>query len=448
MSKKTVKNNPLEELFGNKTVEEILNDKTTSDNRVERSSRVRARGGKVKMDEQMCKALCQSIGIEYREGYENRVVERVFTDETVDRYGDIVKADGGDLVNFKKNPVVLMFHDSRKLPVGASIKTWYDPERRAIIGWLLFFDSTVDASGVSETAFQYCVSGALKTVSIGFLPKSMQDIYRPTDEERKEFGMPPEGVIFKKWELLEISVTPVPANPNARSIDLLTKDGIRQAEDSSDLLQVLLIAEMEDVLHVNDTIPEDIGYEDAYDFFQLTAEILEEGAMGDSNKEHIYIADTSDKYEKSRKGTQKYGEKEYFIIFGKIKGKDIWEEWAYCYPKDTWKADEIFAIHKEFKGVLSNGESSSPVVCEITFKNEVRESINLLITKQTLVADKLDRLSDAIEKFSRDVRESIVSYHAPQGSGDQADDDDIELSAEQVASIVADVRRDSATSGK
>jgi hypothetical protein len=49
---------------------------------------------------------------------EARTMRFVASDESVDRYGDIIRASGWQLENFRKNPVLLFAHDSRQPPVG------------------------------------------------------------------------------------------------------------------------------------------------------------------------------------------------------------------------------------------------------------------------------------------------------------------------------------------
>jgi hypothetical protein len=41
----------------------------------------------------------------------------VLSDETVDRYGDVIVASGWQLANFKKNPIALFGHD-QSTPIG------------------------------------------------------------------------------------------------------------------------------------------------------------------------------------------------------------------------------------------------------------------------------------------------------------------------------------------
>jgi len=85
------------ELYGTNDVEKIVNTKSS-----EKQTRAFAanKPKRVEMTVAECKRLCKSVGLEYLDGYEGRVVEHVISDETKDRYGDIVRAKGADLKNF------------------------------------------------------------------------------------------------------------------------------------------------------------------------------------------------------------------------------------------------------------------------------------------------------------------------------------------------------------
>ena len=189
---------------------------------------------RVRLKPDECAALCKGIGLEYLEGYEERVLQYCLTDETVDRYGDIVIAARVDFKNYMQQPVVLAFHNGHSFPIGNIIKIWHDEAKRAIMGWVLFFDERLERSPeqIAETAFRYASSGAMKAGSIGFNPG---EVRRPSDEERKALRMPPYGVLYDKSDLMEFSVTPVPANPNAtqRSFDVFSSAGIKDAEENA-----------------------------------------------------------------------------------------------------------------------------------------------------------------------------------------------------------------------
>jgi hypothetical protein len=443
----------LKDLFGKESIEDVLRQKTENLEKVDRSRAIRVRGGKVKLDEETCRKLCRAAGIEYRDGYENRVVERVFTDETVDRYGDIVKADGVDFENFKKNPVALAFHNGRALPVGAVLRIWYDPAKKAVLGWILFFDTTVDATGMSETIFQYCISGALKAVSIGFLPKSQGDIYRPTDEERKLWKMPPYGVVYRKIELLEVSVVAVPANPNARdAFNIFTKEGLEQIKDvdlidTEIALNVLINTIDEDDLHLEDEIPCCFGYKDTADFFAQTEDIAEDEMMRPYPNEHACRLNDPKKYERFRRGTRKSNGKTYSIVFGKLKGENRWEEQAYRYDKKIWTAAQARAHCKEHEGTFEAATEEDIDVhheilgIDLTLDTETKEQLNILINKLILVSDKLDALSSRIERQAQAI-ETLSCNLGGNKNVDGLSADDDELTEEQLNEIVSAVGKE------
>lgn len=180
---------------------------------------------KVQMDAGTCKALCKEAGIEYLEGYEGRIYEVLVTDQTPDRMGDVIAAAGVDLKNYKKNPVILFSHDSKSVPVGSSIKTWYDSVTESVKSYALFYDSRVDTTGKSDQIFRFVSAGALKGASIGFNPIEMYSPNNP--DERKTLGIGQYGIYFKKCEMLEYSICTIGCNPNAGvKSEVLTEDDL------------------------------------------------------------------------------------------------------------------------------------------------------------------------------------------------------------------------------
>ena len=140
-----------------------------------------------------------------------RSVRFVASDESVDRYGDIIRADGWKLENFRKNPVLLFGHNSRELPIGKVSEV-------EVIGKRL--EATAEfPEGMSEfadTVWRYVDAGLLKAVSVGFMPLSEPNyIFADDDPDHKGW---PTGYEFVDHELLELSVVPVPANPQALAV--------------------------------------------------------------------------------------------------------------------------------------------------------------------------------------------------------------------------------------
>lgn len=141
----------------------------------------------------------------------NRTIRVVASDETTDRYGDIIRARGWQLSNFAKNGPLLFAHDSRSPPIGTA-RAWIDGTR-------LMSDATFLPEGVSDFAdeiWRITDAGALKAVSVGFLPTVEPNVMRgPPDEDGYAWVT---GFEFIGQDLLELSVVPVPANPSALAL--------------------------------------------------------------------------------------------------------------------------------------------------------------------------------------------------------------------------------------
>lgn len=130
----------------------------------------------------------------------------VASDETLDRYNEVVPLDAWDLKNYKKNPVLLVNHDYRVENIVGRAKNikitdeglTFTPE---------FHNITELARNVSEMVKQE----QLLSVSVGFLPHApVKDGDRPSNE------------------LLEISFVPVPANPNAMALAVKALDATEE----------------------------------------------------------------------------------------------------------------------------------------------------------------------------------------------------------------------------
>lgn len=137
-----------------------------------------------------------------------RTVEFVASDESVDRYGDIVRSDW-NLKPFKKNPVFLWNHSYTIPPIGTV-------EPIEVVGKKLLATSKFLANGVSEFSdqlFRLVRAKVLRAVSVGFTvePKNVE---RVLDDE----GLWTGGLIYHEPELLEISLVSVPANSKALAV--------------------------------------------------------------------------------------------------------------------------------------------------------------------------------------------------------------------------------------
>lgn len=133
--------------------------------------------------------------------------EFVASDESEDRYGDIIRVAGWELANYKRNPIVLFQHMASN-PVGISTKTWIDGKK-------LLARIKLAAEGTSpfiDTLRKLLVQKIIRAVSVGFRPTADPKYIRDEKEDRVV------GLEFVGQELLEISLVSVPANPAALSL--------------------------------------------------------------------------------------------------------------------------------------------------------------------------------------------------------------------------------------
>ena len=116
--------------------------------------------------------------------------------EDVDRAGDVIRQDGWNLSNFRKNNVYLWMHDYRQVPIGNVPRIWVESNQ---LRNTVKFDQKDPFAASVERKFR---DGVLTAQSVGF---------RPTEFTRLDDG----GYEFTKQELLEISAVTVPMNQSA-----------------------------------------------------------------------------------------------------------------------------------------------------------------------------------------------------------------------------------------
>ena len=155
---------------------------------------------------------------------EKRQISYLVSDETPDRVGDIIKVKGWDLVQYRKNPVILWAHDGSSVPpIGRStnIRRRYTPDAR-LTADIEF--APKEAYEFADTIYQLASRGFIKATSVGFMPLETMDLDK---KAREEMGLGRYGQVFTKAELMEISIVSVPANPAALELGMkqLIKEG-------------------------------------------------------------------------------------------------------------------------------------------------------------------------------------------------------------------------------
>ncbi len=160
----------------------------------------------------------------------NRSARFIMTSETEDRYGDIVVQSGIDTTRFEENPVALLFHNSRSWPCGnwSNITKVLSGRPKRTEGVLNFLPDGIDPD--ADRAVAHVAAGTLRTVSIGFIP-DWEQIEFILDDDEDWTG----GFRYLASELLECSLVPIPAQPDA-----LVKDAGGDMKLARDLIEEIL----------------------------------------------------------------------------------------------------------------------------------------------------------------------------------------------------------------
>lgn len=131
---------------------------------------------------------------------ENRVIEYTASTEGVDRYQSRVV--GWELANYEKNPVVLFAHNSSLPPIGRAIRiNQVDGQLRVAVQF-----APKETYEFADTIFKLSSEGYLRALSVGFIPGEI------------EYDKKAHVTDLMNNELVEISVVPVPANPDALAL--------------------------------------------------------------------------------------------------------------------------------------------------------------------------------------------------------------------------------------
>ena len=146
-----------------------------------------------------------------KEAIKSRTIPFIFSDESRDSYGTILPVKGWDLKYFQKMGVALYNHTSYSDDpdnVMGSARAWVEGDK--LLGEITF--ESAETNPKAEKVFQKLLAGTIKGCSVGF--RAMEPgKWGEGDEARGEKN---ETYYYGKRELMEISVTPFPANQNAK----------------------------------------------------------------------------------------------------------------------------------------------------------------------------------------------------------------------------------------
>ena len=207
-------------------------------------------------------------------------VSFVASSATPDRYGDIIDQKGWVLDNYKKNPVVLLNHDSNQLPIGKG--NVYLRDDKLVID--VEFDSEDERAKEVERKAK---KGFMNAVSVGFRPlesKSRSEL----PEDNKYYGQ--RGMYYSKAELLEVSIVTIPANGEATMLEQKFYNAMKE-EILREVKEV-----MQDTLIVNKHILNVREEDDRYivEFAKPEME-MEEDAMKEEEEERAMKEEEEEK---------------------------------------------------------------------------------------------------------------------------------------------------------
>jgi len=147
-------------------------------------------------DAKLARGIVHKTHTETSEGF-----EFVLSDESIDRMGDVISADGWDTKSFQKNPIALFSHNP-EFPIGK----WSNLriEDKSLRGHLEL--APAGTSQRIDEIRKLVEAGILRAVSVGF---------RSIESKPREKGI---GLHYIKQELVETSLVAIPANANALAV--------------------------------------------------------------------------------------------------------------------------------------------------------------------------------------------------------------------------------------
>jgi len=179
------------------------------------------------------------------------VLDFIASDETLDRYDEVISAAGWKLENYRRNPVFQNSHQYGDIifTLGKALMT----EVRSV-----GFDRSVlfqrvqfatEENPMARIAYGLYKGGFLNAVSVGFIPIRWEDLpgrsaeggVRSEDPSVHSALRNPQSALprrrYLEQELLEVSSVAVPANPNALVLGL--KSGAIEAGDLRELAELI-----------------------------------------------------------------------------------------------------------------------------------------------------------------------------------------------------------------
>jgi hypothetical protein len=140
------------------------------------------------------------------------IIQYIGSDDSEDRYGSIVDPRGCDSSSYMRSGEgVFCFAHRYDIPtIGKCVRL--EQKAKKLVFSIQF---AVDEFDFAATIYRLVKGGYMSGSSIGFIPKEWEEY-----EAKTVSGYFAENRKYTKWELLELSAVPVPANRNALKLAL------------------------------------------------------------------------------------------------------------------------------------------------------------------------------------------------------------------------------------
>ena len=162
-----------------------------------------ARSAGREVDPGACRWKYAATKMEVDEG--NQEVVSVINTDSVDQDREVVLPEGANVAPFERLKSVYYNHDYGELPVGALRKLQF---KESASVWRMRYKPSKTTFG--GDVYRLIQDGAINGMSIGF---ESVDSGPPTEGEIAKYGKIKR--IHRTWNLFEVSVTPMPCNPDA-----------------------------------------------------------------------------------------------------------------------------------------------------------------------------------------------------------------------------------------
>ena len=179
---------------------------------------------------------------------EKNILDFVVSDESLDRFGEVITASGWRLDAYRRNPVFQNAHQYGDIvfTLGKALLTEVrgaDPSaahsRLRTPHLFQRIQFATEVNPLARIAYGLYRGRFLNAVSVGFIPLRWQDgsATGPGSASQTAAGGSPLRRRYLEQELLEVSAVAIPANPNALALGL--RSGAVEKSDVRDTLDLL-----------------------------------------------------------------------------------------------------------------------------------------------------------------------------------------------------------------